>query len=96
MNRLKWHGAKAQRHLESKVKGIPGRIADVIAANARRIVVVKSGELQASIEATGDSVVATADHAAAIEFGTAKRAAQPFMRPAIKMFQKSDLINVVK
>ncbi len=95
MSRLIWHGAKVQRQLERKVRGLPRRIAEVIAGYARGIVVVKSGELKESIEATDDSVVATADHASAVEFGTAKRAAKPFMRPAIKRFQKSDLTKIV-
>ncbi len=95
MSRLRWHGGKVQRQLERKVDGVPGRIAEVIAEYARRTVPVKSGELKRSIEATGDTVVATADHAAAVEFGTAKRAAQPYMRPAIKQFGKADLRNVV-
>lgn len=53
---------------------------------AKQIVPVRSGELRDSIDGAVNEnqirVFADAPHAAAVEEGTSKQAAQPFMRPA--------------
>ena len=82
--------------IQREASRVVPRIAEKIAGRAKEIVVVDSGELRDSIEATADSVKATADHASAVELGTAKRAAQPFMRPAIEQFNKTDLEQCIR
>lgn len=95
MNRLVWHGDRVYRGIANRAAPITGRIAEVIAERARQNAPVKSGKLKRSIHADGNSVIADAEHASAVELGTARRAAQPFMRPATKQFDESDLKKCV-
>lgn len=96
MNRLVWHGDKVSRRIGSNAAGIVRRISERIAERARQIVTVKSGKLKRSIQATDTGIVVSEDYAAAVELGTAKRAARPFMRPAIDRFNNQDLKNSIK
>ncbi len=96
MSKLVWHGDKILRRMEKEAPPLTSCIAEVIARIARRIVPVKSGKLQKNIRATDTGVVAATDYAAEVELGTATRAAQPYMRPAIEQFNKSDLKQCVK
>lgn len=54
---------------------------------AKQLVRVDTGELRDSIDGTVDAngvtVFATAPHAATEEFGTTKKAAHPFLQPAL-------------
>ncbi len=95
MNRLIWYGDKIQQRIEKQARSLPRRIAEVIARRAKRNAPVKSGELRDSISATDDGVEATAGYATTVELGSAKQAAQPYMRPAIEQFNKADLDNIV-
>ena len=96
MSRLIWHGDRVYRRIADSAPSITGRIAEIIADRARQNAPEKSGELKRSIHADGDSVIADAGHASVVEFGTATRAAQPFMRPAIKQFGQTDLKQCVR
>ena len=96
MSRLIWHGVKIQQQLEWKVPGILRRIKEVIADRARQLVSVKTGKLKASISVTEDGVVVEEDYAAEVELGTDKKAAQPFLRPAVEQFNQNDLKQCVK
>ncbi len=93
---MKFYGDRVMRKFEGDVPGIIHRIAEIIAEKAKRIVVVLSGKLKNSISADGNTVVAETDYAAAVELGTATRAAQPYFRPAIKKFSKADLEQSIK
>lgn len=88
---LRWHGDKIVSRIEKQSASITGCIARTIAEKARRLCPVKTGALQKSIKATDDGVEVTEDYAGAVEFGTATRAAKPFMRPAIEQLKKSDI-----
>lgn len=90
-SRMKFHGDKVLSGISRKTPGIVHRIAETIAERARRIVVVRTGNLRDSIRATDKGVEVTADYAAAVELGTATRAARPYMRPSIEQFNQQDL-----
>ncbi len=96
---LIWHGKKVMKSLEGKSPGIKKHIAEVIAENARQIVPVKTGTLKSTIKVTGgDTVVAggnKAPYAGAVEYGTSKRAAQPYIRPAIERLTDADIKNSI-
>ncbi len=96
MSRLIWNGDKILRRIERETPPLTRCIAEVIARIARRIVPVKSGKLQKNIRATDTGVEAATDYAAEVELGTATRAAQPYMRPAIEQFSQSDLKQCIK
>jgi HK97 gp10 family phage protein len=59
------------------------QVVEEIAADARRLAPVDTGELRRSIHVDGDEVVASADHAVYVELGTRYMAAQPFLGPAL-------------
>jgi len=68
------------------------KAAEAAASRARELVPVDTGELRDSIYAEeteeGARFGATADHAAHVEFGTWKMAAQPFLRPAVDAMKR--------
>ena len=86
MSRLIYHGARVLRGIAKKADGVVGRIAHAIADKARDNAPVKTGTLKRSIRATDSSVEVGVDYAAAVEFGTATKAAQPYLRPGIEQF----------
>lgn len=86
-----WHGDKVQRKIERMVPSIMGNIRKSIADKMRQIVPVKTGKLKKSITVTDSGIDVREDYAGKIEYGTAKKAAQPFTRPAIEQFDGSDL-----
>ena len=90
-SRMKFYGDKVVRKFKRDAPGITNRIAGRIAGHAQDAAPVKSGTLKNSIHADGNTVVADVDYAAAVELGTAKRAARPFMRPGIAKFDNTDL-----
>lgn len=53
------------------------------AERARQLAAEQSAALAESIEVQDNTVTATAPFAAAVELGTARRAARPFLRPAL-------------
>jgi len=73
--------------------------ADEIMPYMQSITAVDTGELRdsESAKAEGGAVylIAEADHASYIEFGTIKMAAQPFMRPAIDARRKQAIKAIV-
>ena len=94
MSGLTWNGKKVERKLARKAETIVPCITKTIAKKARQLVPVKTGALRKSIKATENSVTAGSDkvdYAGIVELGTARRAAQPFLRPAIEQFSKNDL-----
>jgi len=96
MSRLIWHGSAALRKVSKASAAVVYCAADKIAEKARRIVPVKTGKLKHSISAPGSNIVVSEPYARAVEFGTATRAAQPFLRPAIKQFDEADLKQCIK
>lgn len=71
------------RALPSRAERIVGETRHDIAAMARRLVPIDTGELQRSIHVTPTGVEADADHAAIIEYGRPpNRPAQPYLTPA--------------
>ncbi len=86
MSRLIYHGARVLRGIAKKADGVVGRIAHAIADKAQENAPVKTGTLKRSIQATDTSVEVGVDYAAAVEFGTATKAAQPYLRPGIEQF----------
>lgn len=58
--------------------------ADIVLRDtARNNAPVDTGKLKAGIEVERGKVVSNASHSAAVEFGTFKKAANPFMRKSI-------------
>lgn len=96
MSRLVWNGNKVLRQIERQTTPLVGRISERIADRARQLVPVKSGKLKQSIRATNDGVEVGEDYAAAVELGTATRAARPFLRPAIEQFNEQDLKQSIR
>lgn len=96
MNRLVWHGDKVTRRINGIVPDIMQRIRENIAEKARQIVPVKTGKLKRSIKATDKGIVVEAPYALKVEIGTATRAAQPFVRPAIERFNQQDLKQSIR
>lgn len=70
------------------------RVATAIAKKARELVPVDTGDLRNSIHVQNDKlgsiVIAGTDHAAAVEYGTIKQEAQPYMRPAAASVKPSE------
>jgi len=95
MSRLIFHGDKVLRRVKKEAPKIEDRISESIADKMRRLVPVKTGKLKASIEVTDDGIEVGEDYAGAVEFGTATKAAQPFVRPAIEQFNRADLGNCI-
>jgi len=90
---IEWNDALAPE-IEKAVAGASVKAAEAVAADARRLVPVDSGELQASIKAMkskfkdGGAIILAGNkkafYAHMIEYGTVKKAAKPFLRPALK------------
>lgn len=95
MNKLVWNGKQILKRVERQSKDIVYKVGDVIETTAKQLVPVKTGALQRSIKNTGNGVEATEDYAGSVELGTAKKAAQPYLRPAIERFSKADLDRIV-
>lgn len=89
---LRWHGDRVLKRIERQSCTIKSRVAKAIADRARFLCPVKTGNLRSKIEARSDSVEVNADYAGVVEFGTAKRAAQPFVRPAIEQVKETDIL----
>lgn len=80
--------------IEKAVAEASVKAAEQVAADARRLVPVNSGELQASIRAVkskfkdGGAIIMAgskkAFYAHMVEYGTVKKSARPFLRPALK------------
>lgn len=83
--------------LESLISRLPGLVSDIVEkaafdcqAEAQDIVPVDTGDLKGSIitvieSGTQASVIAAAEYAGYVEYGTYKMAAQPFMMPAAEI-----------
>ena len=91
---LTWHGDSVLKRIEAQAGDIKGRLAGSIADRARSLCPVKTGALRRSIKADKDTVEVSEDYAALVELGTAKRAARPFVRPAIEQSNEND-INLI-
>ena len=89
---LKWHGDKVMNRIERQSIDIKRRTAGAIASRAKVLCPVKTGNLRSKIVAGEDSVEVNADYAGLVEFGTAKRAAQPFVRSAIEQVNQTDIL----
>lgn len=89
---LIWNGDKVLDRIERQSGDIKRRTATAIADRARFLCPVKTGNLRSKIKAGPDSVEVNADYAGAVELGTAKRAAQPFVRPAIEQVKETDIL----
>lgn len=94
MNRLVWNGSKIMKRVEKQAPKIVNCLAKTVENTAERLVAVKSGKLKATIRAEDGRVFAgggDVDYAGVVEIGTAKRAAQPFLRPSVEQLSKNDL-----
>lgn len=89
---LIWHGDGVLRKMEKDSADVKAQIANAIADRAKFLCPVKSGALRASISAGAEIVEVTEDYAGLVEFGTATRAAKPFVRPAIEQVQETDIL----
>lgn len=75
-----------------RIPALIEKYANLIADEARRLVHVKSGDLKASITVVLEGMVAEVTagegltYAAALEYGTSKAAAYPYMRPAAERY----------
>jgi len=78
-----WYIPRVVGEVDKVNKDCEAKSGKIVANEARRTVVVRSGELRDSIEQEGGTVTATADHAKFVELGTYKMRAQPFLRPAL-------------
>lgn len=99
MNKLVWHGDKIMQRVEKQAPRITSCLAKIVAETARRLVPVKTGALQATIRAEGGTVSAgggEVDYAGVVELGTAKRAAKPYMRPAVEQLSKDAVDKCIK
>ena len=100
MSRMIWHGDRITGKLNSQATRVTRGIIESIAATARKLCPVKSGDLRDTIKVTTKGITVgndtTVDYAADVELGTATRAANPFMRPAIEQFSDEDLERIVK
>ncbi len=70
-----WIMARAQHCQEN--------VLEEVSQDAQRYAPVETGELRESIHVEGDRVVAEADHAVYVEYGTRYMDAQPFLRRAL-------------
>ena len=73
---------------EERGKRVSKVAAEAVADRARSLAPVRTGELRGSIttkEMSDGSVAvgATAPHAAVVEYGSSRRAPQPYLRPAL-------------
>ena len=78
--------------IEATSRSAPKKVADLIAASARKRAPYKTGFLRRSIESVSIStgkvaeVRVGADYGRYVEFGTYKMSAQPFLLPAYTEF----------
>lgn len=80
--------------VEAQSRSAPKKVADKIAATAKQIVPVRTGNLKSSIGTKSieagktAEVVVSADYAAYVEYGTYKMAARPYLAPAFAAHSK--------
>lgn len=79
----KWDVSQVVKEIDRVNKDCEAESGRVVAREARKTVVVRSGELRDSIEEEAGVVTALAGHAKFVELGTYKMRAQPFLRPAL-------------
>jgi HK97 gp10 family phage protein len=87
MARFRYDGARLrayQASLPDRGTRAETRIAKNAVQNIKRRAPVDTGELRDSIHQEGGLVVATANHAGFVEFGTYKMAAQPYFIPGLE------------
>jgi HK97 gp10 family phage protein len=88
---LKWNGDKVAAEIRGRAERGAIEAAEFLAETARDQAPVRTGELRDSIgvvpgpDRGSAFVVATANHAAPVEWGTYKMSANPFMRRSIAM-----------
>lgn len=78
-----WNISEIMEEIDKINKDCEARSGRVVALEAERTVVVRSGELRDSIKQEGGIVTALVGHAKFVELGTYKMRAQPFLRPAL-------------
>ncbi len=76
-------GERLLASLPARLEAALAQAAQEVAERAQELAPAQSGSLRSSIQAQGNSVTATAPHAAALELGTQHTRAQPFLRPAL-------------
>lgn len=73
-----------------RVDALIVKYAALIEAEAKRLARVKTGEMRDEIHTVlsemAAEVISSTDHSAANEYGTARMAAHPFMRPAFERY----------
>lgn len=104
---LVWHGDKILKGIDKQNKRLIRCIAITISREAKKLCPVKTGTLKRSIRAIvtenksqvragGDAgcapgVGSPVEYAGYVELGTSKMFADPYLRPAVEKFSKSDL-----
>jgi HK97 gp10 family phage protein len=87
--------------VEANSRSVPKRVADRIAITARQFAPVDTGFLVSSIhsesiEAGKTAIVqADAEYAAYVEYGTYKAPAQPFLGPAVAMYEEQFYLEIM-
>lgn len=87
--------------VDANARSAPKKVADRIAVTARSLAPVDTGALRGSIESVSvergysADVIAGAEYAAYVEYGTYKMAAQPFLTPAVDQHAAEFLAEVV-
>lgn len=69
--------------LPTRLEAALAEAAGLVADRARELAPDRTGALRSSITAVDNTVIAAAPHAIAVELGSSKRAAQPYLRPAL-------------
>ena len=91
---LKEQFAKLAELAEGNKEAIRAGV-DVIRDAAKDIVPVKTGFLRDSITSTDEGIEVTAPYAFAVEYGTSRKMAQPYIRPAIDT-HKREIVDAVE
>lgn len=90
----------APARVRHDVEGVLDQAADDLAARARALAPVETGELRNSIRASGAgmdrAVTAAAPHAIFQEFGTRHMAPRPFMGPAADAIEPKLVADLAK
>jgi HK97 gp10 family phage protein len=74
--------ARAASGVHKDLRAVEGAVARRIADSMRDRAPVATGELRGSIRVVDSTVEAAAEHAAYVEYGTARTDPQPYMNPA--------------
>lgn len=95
------------KEVQPAARKLTGQYANLIVKEAKRLVPVRTGNLRDSIRVTPSSeagrlglaaagIAADAPYAGFVEFGTARMRPRPYIRPAVKRYEKEFLADMSK